>query len=438
MAKAPLILEFWDIELPDLTVLRLVSFADSDAGGSLPTEIPFDGNNYTATKLARGDVQEALESKTPTLDLTAEDPTGTILALLQTHSGIHGQPVTQRLIEYEDLATPAVAERFDWQVVSVSYAMQPLRVTVHLGFPDLSRLSSPRLRISRLSCLQPWSGRHNIGNRCRYPSDDFGNQTLQNFQYPTIPGTVQSFRFGWYGRSLSAADRCDLDAPRNLKFNLKSGGPFQWLNFVGNGPYIYKRIAENAAKTVDFHSFVGFLSPNFQSEFGGIILATDHVDMPESWVMFGLRRTPTTNEYLLRNTVAKISDVPDLTVTATSPFHSFFRLERVGSTINAYTKQQFGDPWTLRHTVTNAEFDPLPAAVGGFMRAGMSVSSDAVQGSVPTWRVGGGVSDDPVGLRVEVGGFDDCELTIDDCIERENTHQIALFDRIPDQGRKPL
>lgn len=437
---APLILEFWDITLPDQSVLRLVSFADSDAGGSVPTEIPFDGNNYTSTKLARGDITQALESRTPTMDLTAEDPTGTILALLQQHSGIHGQSVVQRLIEYEDIDTPSVADRFDWQVISVSYAMQPLRVTVHLGFPDLSRLSSPRLRVSRLSCLQPWSGRHNVGNRCRYPSDDFGNQTLQNFQYPGIPSGKHAFRFGWFAQQLQNANRCDLDAPRNLKFELDSGVARRWFNLTQGGPYIYKRLKENSAKTVDFHSFVGFNVVNNESEYAGVLMQIDGstAALSHSWVFWGLRRTPMANEYVLRNTVSNATDVPDIIVTPPSPIQSFFRLERTGTTFNAYTKQAFSDSWTFRATVTNSGFDPLPVDTNDFMRIGVAVSSDDAQSGIATWRVGGGVEDDPVGLRVDVGGFDDCALTIDACIERENTHQIALFDRIPDQGRKPL
>lgn len=415
------ILQFYEVAIPDGTFQRYVDFADRDAGGSLPSKVPFNGVEWNSVAISRGEIPESADGASIEMPVSVYDPTHAGAYFLRTFEGLVGQAVRFYLIPYDDLTHPEDAFQETFEVIHSIVSQGPDTITITLGHPNLYETRIPKTYYDRRKCHNPFHDRFTAGNRCSYPSNEFGAARAEDLIARAIYGD-QERAHGWWtsqGRRASTFD-VNLDLAGALSIG-SSELRIAWNGRERYGPAFWRPIAGDfdlethlvLAVTTRASWFAGLL---VQDEAEASPLVSGLEELPtspaSSWAIWGANDDGAgSNRLRWRTTVANAPTV-DSTVVSTD---LFLRLKRIGNALTAYSKATAGDAWTSRATATLV----LPTTA----RVGVLLSADSRTA-------------DPAKVRFEylrftAGGLGTCKRTWEDCIARGNMVEYNGFREMP-------
>lgn len=423
-------LELYTITTTQNGTLRYVDFQDPDARGTLPTQVPFDGNDFNSKKITRSPIRSATDGVT-TFTVELEDPDGSLVAILRDEDGMAGVKVRIDLIPYNLLSNPALATTETYRIRQSSVSISPSRVALECGLPSLVDIDIPVILFSRSRCFNDYNRRHLQGEDqlCRAPSDDFFPATEQvlasdegSASTTTWPAVETKRKFGWYtvnanigtNWKTSVVQLADL-FPGDHWTVFESDFPLSqiWLNAAQGGMYMYKYLTGDFAveTNLDFRN-------NVKAERNSGFIVQDPNSLLD-WIFWG-NADDGANE-VLRRRVTSSGTSTDTDDTDLSDGATFFRLRRIGDDFDMYVKPDFDQPWVLKQSTTKV--------MSSRVRIGLVTHSDS------------SAALDLLGtyfrfFRFTAGGPDTCDRSLEDCQEegRDNEHQFNGFPGIPNRG----
>jgi hypothetical protein len=414
------ILEFWELALPDGGYLRLVDFADKDAGGSLPDKVPFNGVEFTAMSVVRGEIQESSDGGAFQLPVAIHDPLGVAAAYMRQWGGLDGQACKWWLTTYDRLAVPADAFAETFEVVQSYITQGPNTATLLLGHPNLYETSLIKLLYGR-KCNAAYQNRFVVGNRCTYPSHEFAEQKREDFRSTADYGE-QLQRHGWRTQQARRASDFDVDVSNAGQLTIESAEPrIAWRHRERYGPYFYRPLAGDfdvetqviLPATSRLRWMAGLL---IQEPAAAAALVASGEEAPafptSSWLLYGSNHDgASSNRLLLRSTTASVTG-PDQTVSVSD---LFLRVSRVGNSWTFYSKSSASASWASRFTSSLI----LPTLVN----VGLVAASDERTTATFTARF--------EFLRFALGGLPQCLRTFEECDAHENLVQFGGFREMP-------
>ena len=424
-------LELYTIETPSSGTLRYVDFQDPDARGALPTQVPFNGNQFDARKIERSAIRSATDGVT-TFTVEIEDPDGSLIQVLRDEDGLAGSKVQIDLIPYDLLSQPALATTETYRIRQAAAGTYPSKAILECGLPSLTDIDIPVLLFSRTRCINDYNRRHTQGvnQLCRAPSDDFFPATFQvlgsdenNAASTTWPAAETKRKFGWYTQKADIADNWKTSSiqladlfPADWWTVFESAAPAAqiWKNAARSGMYMYKYLTGDFAveTNLDFRA-------NVKVERNSGFLVQDPLSEGD-WIFWGNAENSSSVE-VLRLRVTTSSTSVDTDDADLSDGAAFFRLERNGDDFEMYVKPDFNQAWVLKQTTTKV--------MGSRLRIGLVTHSDSGAGLAL-------LSSYYRFFRFTAGGPAACNRSIDDCRAegRDNEHQFNGFSGIPNRG----
>lgn len=411
------IVVFYELELPDSSYFRIVDFMDASVNLSAPNTITFNGVEFTTRRVHRSTINDDTQSIRPQVALSIADPDHSVAFYIRTYNGLRGQPVKVWITTYDNLATEADALSDTFSVISAVIVQDPPSATLVLGMKNLAELMFPKVFYDRRRCFSSYQDRHIVGNLCRYPSNEFGPSTEQNY-LTGGQSTEQERLYGWFTQKANRAYEYVSNDNGRLKIEVRNALA-SWWEGLRNGPYLYRYLDGD----FDVYTSISQLISTRDLWTLGLLIqdSTEASPDPEeedpptsptsSWLYWAMADDgASSNELLKRETD------DDVSVDATYAYtDSQLRISRVGSTITLYSRATEGSSWTQRATSSLV----LPSTV----RVGVAVSS--VEQTTDAF---GGYFDY---LRFTVGGLETCARTRSDCYLHRNLHAFNGYDEIP-------
>lgn len=409
-------LEMFAIETPSSGTKYYTDFQDTSVKAS-PPDVTFDGNDYEARKITRGETGDSEDSPTE-FDVSIEDPLRELVSLVRSES-LDDQIITIYSIPFDFLATTSAASVETYRIRHVRVTTNPLTVHFHVGLPELEAIDIPRRRISRSRCGNDYHQRHVIDNPCRAYSDDFGQRTRQVLATDdgTWPAQHQRRKFGWFTQNADRADDwttgsvTDGAYPGETFAFCKSTASIQWSGTSRNGIFMYRRMDGD----FDVETVVRQLSTDRGLEMAGLMIErTDNNDV----LFWGRARNSSPATVLRKREVISDTD-SEVDFTDLSDGAEYFRIVRSDvSVYRLYVKPDEESAWVEKRTEV---FLSSPQVLLGLVLASdNTASSTAVQAQFRY-------------LKMLSGGLADCGRAFEDCQERENTHDFNGFRGIPIQ-----
>jgi hypothetical protein len=411
------ILALYELALPDSTYLRYVDFMDAAANLAAPEKIAFDGKEFTARRITRTTIEDNSQTLRPQIALTVADPDHSAAFYVHQYRGLSGQTVTMWLLHYDRLDHPEDAITETFLVESTVIIQRPPSVSLVLGLRNLFEMKFPKLFYDRRRCYNSYQDRHVAGNWCRYPSNEFGASTEQD--YKVGAANVEKERLhGWYTQQATRSSEFESNVSGRLK--MESQNQYAaWEDEFRHGPYLYRYISGD----FDVETFIQTLITDRAGWTIGFLAqdVTTAAPDPEeenpppapvsTWLLWATQDNGSGSRQLLKR-VTTDSVSADTTIAATD---LYLRLTRVGDAWTCYSKAQSADAWTQRSTQTLT----LPTEA----RIGLAVASS----DDGTDRVGGIFEY----IRFNSGGLSSCARTWEDCLLHKNTIQFNGQRKIP-------
>lgn len=415
------ILQFYEVAIPDGSFQRYVDFADKDAGGSLPNKIPFNGVEFTATAIERGELQEGLEGSSATISVSVYDPLHAAAYFLRQYGGLTGCQVILWIAAYDRLDTPADAFTETFEIISATVGEGPSSVTLTLGHANLYETRIPKLFYDRRKCINPYHDRFIPGKWCRYPSNEFGTQTREDLLAGAIYYDAPR-KYGWSTAQARRASVFDVDLATSGSLTITTADArIAWKNRERYGPSFFRSIPGAWDLEVPVVAPATSRS-NWMAGIFAMSPAGACPDLPAgeepppglvaSWLFWGLQDNGAgAARLLMRKTEENASLADVVTVSA----HTYLRMARSGSTFTLYSKAAAGDVWTSRGTATLSLPDP---AIVGLLVASDARTTDSISASFDY-------------IRFSSGGLSACRRTWEDCQLHGNTHHFNGFVELP-------
>jgi hypothetical protein len=414
------ILQFYDVTIPDSTHLRYVDFADRDAGGSLPTKVPFNGYEWDSVVIARGEIQESAEGSSFQLPVSVYDPTHAGAWYLRTHRGLTSQRVEFWIAAYDNLANPADAFRETFEIVSPSISQGPDTITIVLGHPNLYEIRVPKLPYLRRKCFNPYQDRFTVGNLCSYPSNEFTEKTQEDLLIDASWG-YQARQHGWMTAQANRASTFDVHRTNSGDLTIATASA--WIGWRGReryGPAFFRPISGDfdlSTRVIVSGSRLLYMVGLFVHDGAAAVPPVAGLeDIPtypaSSWIVFGQQESSGATRLAVRKTVSG-SSAPDVTVAVAD---TYLRMVRAGDVFTFYSKAAAGDAWTLRGTEA-LNLIPAEAYVGAILssddRSAVSLMARFEY------------------LRFAAGGLASCKRTWEDCLAHGNMIDFNGFREMP-------
>lgn len=197
-------LEFYEIETTSSGTLRYVDFQDPDAGGTLATQVAFNGDDYDSRKIERSDLKSS--DGVAQFTVTFEDFNQELITAVDLDDGLNTEKLHIHSIPYDLIATkPQLAATDTFRIRQALASLGPDTVSLSVGLPSLADYQLPHKTISRNRCWADYNRRFETDNFCRHPSDDFEGGTFQVFGeselFAALPTTFPKLatlrKFGW-------------------------------------------------------------------------------------------------------------------------------------------------------------------------------------------------------------------------------------------------
>jgi hypothetical protein len=303
----------------------------------------------------------------------------------------------------------------------------PDSVTITLGTPNLFEISPRNKFWNRRRCHNLFAQRFDPKNDCRYPSDEFEGATRQFFDSATDTELLKLHE--WYTLMASQPDlwhsdyQYSSDDDRSLRTEITTAGTtdIRWLDANQKGPYCYKKISGDFDCYTKVHEY-----DTVRNEFL-IGLLCQSVSDTSDWLFWGWHEDTGAIKYVERKTINDVS--ADTSRGTNPPFHTAFRMKRVGNTFTLYSRYeditQYYDTvpdesdWTHQTSPSGFTLD-----LGTDVRVGLVTASDEVLGtSLRTLHYF---------LRFLSGGETECDRSLARCAVLGNTYQFNGFLGMPD------
>lgn len=420
------ILEFFEVSIPGGTPLRYVDFADPDARGTLPKKVPFNGEEFDSISIKRGDIQESQEGSAQSITVTVADPLHQAAFYLRENNYLEGETVQWWLTAYDQLDTPADALTHTFRIVHSRISEGPPRVSIVLGHPNLYEERLPKYFYDRGRCVNSYHRRFVFGNRCTYPSNEFGPQNQQDLFIGGSYGEKKR-KFGWYTQmALKASEfKTNLTTPGRLVIT-STDPELAWENDNRYGPYFYRPIAAgdfdvNTRVLPQAFTRPGWLAGLLCQDTASAAPIWDEGE-PEppiptsSWIFWGAHDDGASGKDVFRRSTEDSVSTDAVFDAFADPY---FRMERIADDFKLYSRASPLVAWSLRETVELS----LPATV----RVGLVIGTDDVIGSEE-------LTIDFDYIRFDGGGLPTCSFNQRDangCEVHDNTVQFNGFEEIP-------
>jgi len=389
----------FSIDVGGATPLRLVQ-GDPTGTGS----VTYGGNSYTAAVIVLGESEQNIDGEIGTFSLAISNINGVAGGYIEANE-LDGRTVTIIRVPISTIkaGTPGTTD-----VITEVHTIRDLGynrkfATVQLGAPNFFVRKVPVRKYLRLGCQHPWEKRFLNDSGCGYPSDEFGDDTTQDFR----PGAGLEERICFHGwRVLNAANAEKFDVNVSNLQGMVIDVYVENAEWSGNtqaAPFAFKLL------TGDFSVFtqVNLTGSSSQSLAG--ILCAGNSDLT-TWIHLGL--TMMVDVVNVRLVSSSSGVMTEDALYATGASH--IRLSRVGSVFTASYSTD-GETWTT--------LGASSVGVSTDVRLGLCVSSTATDRGV----VGAEFSR----FKFVSGGLPNCERTIETCRVRCNTHRIFAFPGIP-------
>ena len=416
-------LELYEIETSLSGTLRYVDFQDPDAGGTLATQVAFNGDDYDARKIDRGDLKTT--DGVSQFTVTFEDVNRELITAVDLDDGLNTEKIHIHRIPYDLIATkPHLAATETFRIRQALASLGPDKVSFSVGLPSLADFQLPNLTISRNRCWNDFNRRFTTDSHCRYPSDDFEGGTIQTLgsdgvfsSTPTTwPSAATKRKFGWSTINADVASswitsRQPQEAGDTKLWTIcaSSHDDLRWST-VQNGMYMWKDLAG------DFDVDTRVINTGARAEWMNGLLLQDAVDTGD-WLFWGnVENASSVEKMRVRQATAGTPTDTDFDTTDGS---ERIRVTRVGTTITAYSRVLEADSWVQKSAKT---WTDAPTS----MRIGLVVASDTVSGATSA----------SAAFRqflFSSGGLVSCDRSESDCDIRENLHQYNGFSGIPNQ-----
>jgi len=413
-------ISLYEIEVPDSTYLRYVDYFDQDLPGTVAGKLTFDGHEYTPMHITRGELGEDAEAGRSELTLSIVDPLHEAAYFLSAHGGLVDQPVKMWLTTLDNVSNPADALLVNFRIISSFVTVAPDSVHLVLGHYNLFEARFPRLFYDRRLCFNNFERRFDLTNFCRYPSNEFGPQTAQDYTVGICLGERQRL-FGWWTQGADRALIFDAHMTNAGRMTILSDSPWvAWSHQLRHGPYLYRWIDGD----FDVETYVPSISVARSGWGFGLLLQDGCAAAPDpseenppeapksSWMLFGLRDDGAEGrELFYRKTIEDVSEDWD---TAIEQYR--YRMTRAGSTVTMYSKAAEGDAWTQRAQTTLSLSTSL-------VRIGVAITNEQQLSQ----EFGANFEF----LRFASGGLTVCLRSREDCLLHANSHQFNGFPEIP-------
>lgn len=229
-------LELYEIETDSFGVLRYVDFQDPDAGGTLPTQVGFNGVDFNSRKITRGDIKTADGVTQFPIDI--EDQARELITAVDTDDGLNEQKVHIWRIPYDFLDKPQLASKETYRIRQALSSIGPDTVSLSVGLPSLTDVQVPVRSFSRNRCWNDFNRRFEADSHCRHPSDDFeegtrfilGSDGTFSQKPTTWPRIATKRRFGWSSLNADIADHWETGG------TAVAGSTELWTNFTSDHP----------------------------------------------------------------------------------------------------------------------------------------------------------------------------------------------------------
>ena len=434
-------LQFFDVGTP-VGTQYFVDFFDPNSAAPAPDKVRFDGNDYQGIVIERRDIVDSEDGAFRDVALTIADPTLSIHSFLNAHNGLKDQPVRVTIIPFDFLDQPAVGRSRNFTVKGSSFGSERSTVTLTLGMENLFTARSPRQRHNNHKCWNEFRD----GVFCTYPGrDNFTETTRQSFRNLFITTPPRTARYGWLTQNDRLTDNIANTNWRCPHFEDFTPNPEKkWCVFrtpqvdirqtdaVQLAPFQYRTIRGGADFDVWCRMRVpatgtGFQTSDFTRTNGMAGLMYESPTNRDRFLFWGTRYVSAGG---VRTHFKRDSLLTPQAPADESFIHSGeedYRMTRVGTQFQLFHRPHVEGQddlanWTLRRTVTDAETPGTESWVG------ICWASDVNEALVMTGMCGI--------FKVISGGFLTCNRTLDDCDERDNTHQFNAFVSMP--SRRPI
>ena len=133
----------YEIEVPTATATRYRLTSNPDS-------VTFRGNTYSPFPIAHSEVKQDSEGNLPTITMTVSNVSREVIATLENHAGLIGQPVRIMLVHELSLLTNDAVIEQDFKITGSTANDQS--VTAQLGDISLYESTVPGHRMMRLYC----------------------------------------------------------------------------------------------------------------------------------------------------------------------------------------------------------------------------------------------------------------------------------------------
>jgi phage-related protein len=386
--------ELYTIQLDDVTIQRYVS-GDPLGTGS----VTYDGDVYTSAAIVRQPYDQNLEGTIPSFGVNVSNVDGIAGGLIETYD-LRGQTVTITQVLLPDmLVVNSLSDTFTIQDQSYN------RKTASFSLSHANYFNRRTLKqFVRWKCRWNYGQRHQAGDGCGYPRDEFEPDTEQDF---VVGGafTEKERAYGWFTINTPNASQWSVNIDRLGLCHISSlSNGIDWDIGDRSGPFMYKKFSG------DFDVFTEIdLEDSRPGAQGGLVCQSQST--PSSWVVASRRHNASgaIQPYI----ASALADVAGTTAVAVTT-ERFIRMQRIADIFNVFHAESADGPWTLY----NARAVALGSETNvGFLLSALQLETGRVSINFPYF-------------RATKGGLATCDRTIDGfngCKAHKNLHRIFLF-----------
>lgn len=432
-------LQFYEIDPEDGSEpYRFVGYFDPELGGSDPDKVPFNETEFRSVTVKRDPLTDNADGSRGTWKLTVGDPKGEALAIIRSRTDrLEGATCRSWIVTKAGIGDVNNAFPEEYEVLFTEAHSKPRTVTAVIGYPALQTKRYPHVKYERLSCLNPWQKRYLRRSRCSYPSTDFGPSVEQDLLFGGVPAAAKR-KYGWSTQQALQADVFDSNRTKADFLTLSSAQ--KWIRQRDAdrfAPYLYRELEGD----FDVHTVIVLDDTARAGWCAGLLIQdlasfapapgtagtpaeddeqpSEHEPDDSDWLLFASADDGAAGrELLVRETVQ--SDSTDSRLTSTD-LH--LRVERVGQTINVYSRPDAESSWTSRGSASGLLQFPSTVRIGVVVGADSSVAGAAIAAEFDF-------------IQFTAGGLTDCPKTPEACVGRENTHRANYFRGMPSDRQR--
>jgi len=359
----------------------------------------YDGRSYQAAAIRLEDLAQTLEGDLRPRKLAISNIDGIPGSYIERFD-LDGNLVTIRRVLLHNPST-VPGEFFIDEATIQDQFFDRKEAVVELGWASLFRKNVPSKRYIRNKCQQDWENRFDVENGCNFPSDQFSEDTEQDFIAGAQGVGEQERKYGWFTKNATNAFSFNVSMifPDFLYIDSTKDG-IEWSGTERTGPYCYKKISG------DFEVYTQ-VDPQFFRPGGtfGILCQEDTFE-GDSFIALGRTRGEGDPISIVVN--ASIDGSVEPSAEVLNPVPSYVKLKRVGNVFSSYYSLTENSNWI--------HIEDRTIAITPEVNIGLFLS-------------GGGQAIFPY-FRFLSGGPDICDRTrdgVDGCRKKRNVHRIFVF-----------